>query len=101
MRILVTSTPGAGHIHPLAPLAMALQQAGHEVLWATAEDSCARLDEYGFRSTPAGMGTAERNAALAPQMPEIMSLEPRLRRGRFFSGFFADAAGPKMRADLH
>jgi UDP-N-acetylglucosamine:LPS N-acetylglucosamine transferase len=101
MRILVTSTPGAGHIHPLAPLVMALQQAGHEVLWATAQDSCARLAEYGFRSTPAGMGTSERNAALAPQMPEIMSLEPRLRRGHLFSGFFADAAGPRMRADLH
>ena len=101
MKILVTSTPGTGHIHPVAPLAMALQQAGHEVLWATAQDSCPRLVEYGFRATAAGMSSAERNAIVAPEMPEILSLEPRLRRGRLFSAFFARAAAPRMAIDLH
>ena len=100
MRILVTSTPGTGHIHSLAPLALALRQAGHEVRWATAQESCARLADYGFTPVAAGMGVAERNAAMAPSMPEIMALAPRLRRGRLFSGFFAHIAGPRMRADL-
>ena len=100
MRILVTSTPGTGHIHPLAPLALALSQAGHEVRWATAQESCAQLADYGFTPVAAGMGLLERNAGLAPSMPEIMALEPRQRRGRLFSGFFAHIAAPRMRADL-
>ena len=101
MKVLVTSTPGAGHIHPMAPLAIGLQRAGHEVLWATAEDTCGRLMDYGFTPIAAGMGVAERNAAAAPELPEIMALEPRLRRSRLFPAFFASAAGPKMRNDLH
>ncbi|MGB8857937.1 MAG: glycosyltransferase [Ilumatobacteraceae bacterium] len=100
LRVLVTSTPGAGHIEPLVPLATALQAAGHRVLWATAEQSCARLQAMGFDTVPAGMGIGERVAALAPHMPEIMALDPRARRSRLFTGFFADVAGPRMHADL-
>ena len=69
MRILITSTPGAGHIHPIVPLGRALQDEGHEVLWATAEESCARVEQYGFRATPAGMGTVERRALLQERVP--------------------------------
>jgi integrase len=36
MRVLVTSTPGFGHIHPVVPLVQELQRAGHDVTWATA-----------------------------------------------------------------
>lgn len=100
MRILVTSTPGTGHIHPLAPLATALQQAGHQVLWATAAEACGRLDDYGFTTAPAGMSIPDRLAALAPEMPEIMAMEPRSRRGRLFSGSFARYAAVQMHADL-
>lgn len=100
MKILVTSTPGTGHIHPLAPLAMALQNAGHELLWAVSEQSCARLSDYGFAVHPAGMSVGDRVASLAPSMAEITQLEPRSRRGRLFCGYFALAAAPRMRADL-
>ena len=34
MRVLLTSTPGAGHVGPLVPFAHALRRAGHEVLIA-------------------------------------------------------------------
>ena len=46
------------------------------------------------------MGVAGRVAALAPQMPEIMALDPRRRRQRLFVGFFAVIAAPRMLADL-
>ena len=100
LRVLVTSTPGAGHLGPLTPLAAALQAAGHQVLWATAEEACERVRARGFDTVACGMGVAGRVAALAPQMPEIMALDPRRRRQRLFVGFFAVIAAPRMLADL-
>lgn len=100
LRVLVTSTPGAGHIGPLVPLAAALQAAGHQVLWATATESCARVRALGFEAVAAGMGVGERTAALAPQMPEIMALDPRDRRSRLFAGFFGEIAAPRMHREL-
>jgi len=37
MRVLFVSTPGAGHVFPMVPLAWALRAAGHEVLVATTD----------------------------------------------------------------
>lgn len=36
-RILITTSPGAGHLYPMVPLAWALRTAGHDVLVATPE----------------------------------------------------------------
>ncbi|MFJ8578070.1 nucleotide disphospho-sugar-binding domain-containing protein [Micromonospora sp. NPDC093277] len=38
MRVLVASAPLLGHVFPLLPLALAMRDAGHEVLVATAAD---------------------------------------------------------------
>lgn len=100
LRVLVTSTPGVGHLGPLAPLARALSEAGHEVLWATAPEACERVRGMGFQVVAAGMDVGERVAMLAPQMPEIMALDPRERRSRLFTGFFGQIAAPRMHADL-
>lgn len=100
MRILVTSTPGIGHLNPLVPMMSALQQAGHDVLVVTAPESCAFVERSGFAVRPAGMAIADRRAAFNPRMPEVLALPPRQRRGLYFSGFFAEAAAPVMRVDL-
>ena len=100
MRVLVTSTPGAGHAYPVMPLATDLQQAGHEVLWATAEDGAALVRAHGFDVAVAGMNLQDRRAFLEPRLPEILQLPTRLRRGHLFSGFFARAAAPKMAVEL-
>ena len=100
MRVLVTSTPGLGHTSPLAPLASAMQAAGHQVLWASADESCDRLRGMGFQVVDAGMGVGERRAALEPQMAEIMALEPRERRARVFAGYFGQIAAPRMHSAL-
>lgn len=100
LHVLITSTPGSGHVGPLAPIAAALRSAGHQVLWAIAEEAGDRVRAMGFDAVAAGMGVGDRRAALAPQLPEIMALDPRQRRQRFFAGFFAEAAAPRMREDL-
>jgi UDP:flavonoid glycosyltransferase YjiC (YdhE family) len=48
MRILVTSTPGTGHLSAPLPLATALQSSGHNVLVVTGPESCQAVEQRGF-----------------------------------------------------
>jgi UDP:flavonoid glycosyltransferase YjiC (YdhE family) len=66
MRVLVSSTAGAGHFSPLVPMARACLAAGHDVLVAAPES---------FRHTVTSAGL--RHAAFADVPPEVM--------GRIFS----------------
>ena len=100
MRVLITSTPGRGHIGPLVPVASALRNAGHEVQWATAAEACGTVAGLGFAVVPAGLDVAQRRAAVADRLPGIMALPPRERRGLLFAGFFGLAAAPVMAADV-
>jgi UDP:flavonoid glycosyltransferase YjiC (YdhE family) len=56
MRVLFTTVPATGHFHPLVPTARALQQAGHEVAFATSESFHPTVQTSGFRALPAGIG---------------------------------------------
>lgn len=100
MRVLVTSTPGRGHLGPLLPVAVALRDAGHEVRWATAAQACATVAGFGFEVDRAGLDVADRRAALADRLPQIMALPPRQRRGHLFAGFFVAASAPAMATDV-
>ena len=48
MRVLLTSTPGAGHLGPLFPFAFALRRAGHEVLLAAPVSAQSRVEKAGL-----------------------------------------------------
>jgi Erythromycin biosynthesis protein CIII-like, C-terminal domain len=100
MRILVTSTPGTGHLNALLPLVSAVQSAGHEVLVVTGPESCESVERRGFAVRAGGMTGDARREAFKPRMPEVLALPPRRRRGLFFAGFFAEIAAPMMRIDL-
>jgi UDP:flavonoid glycosyltransferase YjiC (YdhE family) len=100
MRILVTSTPGMGHLNALLPLMFALQDAGHDLLVVTAAESCERVAGYGFNVRAGGLAGNARRATLAHRMPEILAMPPRRRRGHYFAGFFAEGAAPVMRVAL-
>ena len=89
-----------GHLTCLLPLASALRDAGHDVLFVTTAESCEVVAGFGFAVRPAGMAPAERRAALAPRQAEVMALPPRRRRGLLFSIMFAGAAAPAMRIEL-
>ena len=70
VRVLVSSTPGYGHVLPMVPLARALLAAGHEVLWATAADACPGWRRPASRRrrpacTEAQLGDARRAIAAA------------------------------------
>lgn len=55
MRVLFTTQPVPSHLHPLVPLARALEDVGHEVAFATAPAFHPSVEASGFRAFPAGM----------------------------------------------
>jgi UDP:flavonoid glycosyltransferase YjiC (YdhE family) len=74
-RILFTTQPGYGHLHPLVPLARAAQAAGHEVLVATSDSLCLVVEGAGLPCVAAGYDwlLAEERAAF-PELPELADL---------------------------
>jgi UDP:flavonoid glycosyltransferase YjiC (YdhE family) len=100
VRVLVTSTPGVGHINPVVPLASALCSGGHEVLWAVAQDGMDIVGQRGFEVVCAGMSVAERTESLRSDLPAIASLPPGERRAHLWNGFFVRAAAPVAAAHL-
>ncbi len=99
MRVLVTTTPGLGHIHPMLPLARAFQDGGDEVLWTTAGRSRSQVEEAGFRTAPAGRSDDVMAETLA-RYPEIGALPPDRRPDVLFGKLFGAGRTPAMLADL-
>lgn len=70
MRVLFSTHGAYGHFHPLAPLALAAQDEGHDVAVATGPELVDWVTACGLRAVPAGLGSeerAERFAALPGQ----------------------------------
>ncbi|MEV8466255.1 glycosyltransferase [Fluviibacterium sp. DFM31] len=72
-RILVTSTPLAGHINPTIPYARALQAAGHEVCYATTQNLRDKIEKHGFSLAPMPEPTKE---AAAPTWAALDACGP-------------------------
>ena len=104
MRVLVTSTPGAGHVHPLVPMARALEVAGHEVLWAIAPEAVSAIEGFGMNARPAGIDRSDVVARTRAGWPDLgrqfLEAHPRDRRLVVFPVGFAAVQGPPMLEDL-
>jgi hypothetical protein len=103
MKVLVTSTPGVGHIFPMVPVVQALRDNGNDVLWALAPTACARVSGLGFRCVPCGPErdvVIEAQRAAEPRVIErFLELPPRDRRRALFP-MFAGFTAPRMLVDL-
>src|SRR5688572_793975 len=99
MRFLFTTQPALSHLHPLVPLAQALQGRGHDVVFASAQGFCATVEASGFRCFPAGLDCLT---------SEWENFFPRLREARagrdpsftVMRDVFAGATAQKMVPDL-
>lgn len=100
MRVMVTSTPGSGHVLPLVPLARALQASGHQVLWATGPDAQQLVSAAGLRVVPAGIDQPTRMQQFRQGWPHAASLAPRSRRAVMFPALFATLSAQRMFDDL-
>ncbi|MEO8694279.1 MAG: glycosyltransferase [Acidimicrobiales bacterium] len=100
MRVLFTSTPGWGHIHPMVPLGRAFLDRGDSVLWATGADSCGRLEQEGFETSVAGRSERDAMAELDRQFPEIKTMPPAERPPYMFPRLFGTVRAASMLDDL-
>ena len=100
MRVMFTSSPGRGHIHPMVPLAEALVQRGDDVLWATGAQECDRLQRDGFQATPAGLDERARMAEYFRRYPEIQEMRGEQRDEYGFPRLFGTVNAAPMFTDL-
>jgi UDP:flavonoid glycosyltransferase YjiC (YdhE family) len=98
MRILFSSTRGAGHLQPLVPFAQALVRRGHEVRVAAPEGAAAALAAAGLRHVsfdhPREEELAAVRARLAGLSPEQVNA---VVVRKIFAGLDARAALPRLR----
>ena len=98
LRFLFTCTPGLGHFNPLAPLAHALQDAGHAVAFATAPCFTEVVTRAGFECIPAGLDWDERR--LLETLPELQAVAATFRGEWIMNHIFLDRSPRRMIADL-
>ena len=92
MRILFSCHGAYGHFHPIAPMALATQEGGHEVVVATGPDLVDWVAACGLRAVPVGLSAQEVTEMLAALPVEDLALAMFHR--------FSTIAVPPMLADL-
>ena len=100
MRILFSSPSAVGHIHPMIPLAKALQARGHELRWATGPEQVERIAGAGIPATAAGLTGPAMREAYRSRYPEATSIPAQEMRGHVLPKMFGAVATPPMLADL-
>ena len=96
VKVLVTTTPGVGHVLPLLPLAQELRSRGHDVRWVAGPGGCDAVSDSGFEVTEAGMPVGERQAEFARRYPHVSSLPGRERQLHAFGKVFGELAVAPM-----
>src|SRR4051794_37428364 len=101
MRILFSSTRGAGHFRPLVPFARAALDAGHEVVVACPDEAVAIVTAAGFEARPF---TNPPNAETTPVMAEAKRLDSdaanALMLQELFGRIAATTAMPRLLATV-
>lgn len=100
MRVLFSSTWGHGHVFPMIPLARALVDAGHQVLWATNEPAVPLVAAAGLPAVAAGLDTDGVVAVEARLATEVADVPPAQRAAHAYPSMFGAWATPPMVADL-
>jgi UDP:flavonoid glycosyltransferase YjiC (YdhE family) len=95
MRVLVSSTPGWGHVAPMLPVVDEVQRRGHRIVWVTAEDVGSRLVDRGYDVQVHGLPLGERLARARSVLAErAADIPPRSMRAHAFTTHFALLAAP-------
>jgi len=98
VKALITTQPGLGHLHPMAPVAQALRQSDWEVAFACAPSFCPTVETIGFHAFPAGLDWLEREAERA--FPELQGMSLEQQQRWFVTDLFADIAAQRMLPSL-
>jgi UDP:flavonoid glycosyltransferase YjiC (YdhE family) len=100
MRVLFTSCPEPGHVHPMVPLARAFCARGDGVAWAVASEACPALRREGFEAMEAGLGKAPAIGKFFARFPQVLSVRPEERSAFTFPRLFGEVRAAPMLEDL-
>jgi UDP:flavonoid glycosyltransferase YjiC (YdhE family) len=100
VRVLFSSTSGHGHVVPMLQLAAAFQDAGHDVLWATAAQVLPVVAASGIEAVAAGPHGAEEAALRGAVRSQAEELPGDERPAFVFPRMFGAALTPPMAEDL-
>lgn len=96
MKVLVTSTPGLGHILAMVPLVRELHDRGHEVRWIGGHVDLDDLVALRIPVHRAGMPEAERQRVFRARHPEVASIPAAERQLFAFPRVFGELAASEM-----
>jgi len=96
VRVLVTSTPGLGHVLPMLPLVRELRARGHDVRWIGGQAISGDLRDAGVDVVEAGLSEGERMAQVASRLAGAAEVPAHERRLRVFPTAFAGLAVPAV-----
>ena len=98
MRVLFSSTRGAGHFNPLVPFANAFVRAGHEVLVAGPPDLAGPVEAAGFRFWQFDPPAEDELGPIWGRVPELPPEEANeVVVGEIFGRLNTTAALPRLR----
>jgi UDP:flavonoid glycosyltransferase YjiC (YdhE family) len=100
MRLMFSSTGGWGHVLPMLPLALAARDRGHDVIWATAVESCQLIEAEGVAAAPAGRSAESCIAEYARRWPEATEMEGRAATAHMFGRLFGAVAAEAAVGDI-
>jgi hypothetical protein len=89
MRVVIASTPAAGHINPVAAIGRILIAEGHEVIGLSGNAFRKRFEDIGagFHPLPASADPDFQNiASFVPELKSLPDGTPRLVRSRIILG---------------
>ena len=97
MRILISTSPGVGHLLPLLPVARAARDRGHEVRIAAGASLAPIIAAAGFEHEPAGPATL---GEVLQGIPELAGLTGRRRAVITFRQAFCGAIATGIADDI-
>jgi MGT family glycosyltransferase len=101
VRVLFSSTRGAGHFNPLAPFAGAFERAGHEVMFAGPPDLEGSVEAAGFRFWQFDAPSEDDLGPVWARVPELSPDEANIVViGDIFGRLNTTAALPTLRAAI-
>jgi UDP:flavonoid glycosyltransferase YjiC (YdhE family) len=100
VRVLLTTTPGRGHYHPMLPLAHAIAARGHDLLWVASEEVCERLRAQRFEARAAGLAEGATSVNMTERFPELLTMAESERPEFAFSKIFGTPSAAPMLEEL-
>ncbi|HSP79842.1 MAG TPA: glycosyltransferase [Myxococcaceae bacterium] len=98
MKILMTTQPAIGHLHPMLPVAEALKALGHEVAFASSRSFRKTIEAEGFHCFEVGLDWLESEAPAT--FPELLQMPPERATYWYLQELFAKRAMRAMLPDV-